>query len=182
MFFGALAGPGVDSSNNSGIFKAVNGVVEVVARTGISAGESNLSDGVYFEVFRSAFLNHSGDTAFLANLAGTGVNDTNDLGLFINSGDEVKVLVRTGNVIDVDPTSTVDLRKIDDIRVSGEDKALGNQFDGNPLVAFLLAFTDGSSGIFTAAIVPEPSRLAMLSSIVSMLLMCRGKRSSAKRA
>src|SRR5262245_38887326 len=71
------------------------------AAPGTSAGITYGSfDHHYFggvPIFRGPVLNDAGQTAFRANLAGSGVGTTNDLGVWSEGSGNLALVARTGN-------------------------------------------------------------------------------------
>ncbi len=184
-FVGSLTGTGVDATNSGGVWTITGGVLAAVARSGNDGPGPGLGAGVNFTSFsfRDLVMNAAGEVAFLAGITGTGVNDTNDLGLWTNVGGTLTLVVREGDLFDVDPTIGVDLRTISGIAFasgfvsatgSGGEDGLPRSFNDSGLLTFGLTFTDGSSGIFTA-LVPEPASVALLG-LTAPLLLRRRKR------
>lgn len=95
-FAGQLLGNGVDTTNDTGLF-AVDTAdgLSLLAREGDPA--PGLPSGVSLDVSFSVQLNDSGQTVFIADLSGAGVNDTNDSALFFDDGAAIEVLVREGD-------------------------------------------------------------------------------------
>lgn len=168
-FRALLNGTGVDSTNNQGIWTNVGGTLSAVARTGSDGPGPGLDPGVHFAFFDAPILNATGEVAFLGGLTGTGVDSTNDQGLWTNAGGSLEVIVREGDLFDVDPTDGVDLRTILSIGFfsgSFDDDAEDDSrqlygFSDSGRLAFRLGFTDGSSGVFTA-LIPEPASAALI--------------------
>lgn len=93
-----LTGPGVDSTNDSGIWSEGNGSgLELVAR------EGNLAPGTsaHFDRFVIAGLpqlNDLGRMAFLADLTGPGIDSSNNRGIWSNvGGNGLQLVVRKGH-------------------------------------------------------------------------------------
>ncbi len=57
-------------------------------------------------------INSSGQLAFLADLTGSGVDTTNDLGLYAGMPGDLIKIVRKGDIIDVDPGAGIDNRTV----------------------------------------------------------------------
>ncbi len=172
-FSGNITGVGVTSSNNNGIWSEGGGSgLALVARTGSQA--PGTPGGVNFGSFGSnggtpLVLNGAGQTAFLGNLTGAGVNGSNGTGIWATDADgQLQMIVREGELFDVsnDPLSQ-DLRLISNLSLitgSGGEDGRAASFNDAGQLAFLARFTDGSSGIFVANTVPvpEPGTLALL--------------------
>ena len=83
-FSADLTGSGVDSTNDAGIWSEGSGSLALVARSGDHA--PGTPSGVNFSQLRYhlmfAVLNDAGQIAFFASLTGSGVDSTNDLGIW----------------------------------------------------------------------------------------------------
>jgi hypothetical protein len=177
MAFGAsLTGSGIISGNNTGIWVGSTGNLALVARSGSAA--PGVAAGDVFAYFDSPVLNNAGQTAFVANLTGTGINASNNHGLWATDKEGLKLIVREGDLFDVDPGIGVDNRTILSItftKGSGGEDGRGLSFNDAGLLVFGLSFTDGSSGVFTASLpIPEP---ALLGLALPALLMLRRRKS-----
>ena len=95
VFRGALVGPGVDDTNSYGLWADTSGAVVLVVRAGTAA--PGTGDGVVFSWLGSPRLNDAGNIAFLANLAGAGVNASNDLGMWSDASGALTLIARTGS-------------------------------------------------------------------------------------
>ncbi|MGB0717183.1 MAG: DUF7453 family protein, partial [Phycisphaerae bacterium] len=96
-FRATVSGPGVDNSNNLGIWSDGFGSLLLVARAGdfaVGAGP-----GVFFGDFNNVepTINDAGDTAFQVGLTGTGVDDTNDRGVWAQTSGELALIAREGD-------------------------------------------------------------------------------------
>ena len=78
-FVGVLTGTGVNSANDTGIFTPS----ALVAREGDAAPGTG---GATYTSLGSPAHNDAGETAFRASLGGTGVDSTNNAGIFTGSG------------------------------------------------------------------------------------------------
>jgi hypothetical protein len=155
-FFSALAGPGISSIDEGGVWISENGTSELVARRGGTA--PGLPTGVVINRFIVGPLNNLGQLLLRADLAGPGVTSNNDQCLWIWSRDQsLTMLLREGDLLDVSNGEGVgDLRILSQIEVHGLNDA------GQALLS--LRFANNSSGIFVldAAQVPEPSTLGLI--------------------
>ena len=104
-YSGNLAGTGIDSSNQYGIWTTAAGLTVTNARSGTDS-EPNLGPGVSFESFSVSgspfyyarpIVNASGHLAFFARLTGTGVNPSNNEGIWSNASGSLTPTVRTGS-------------------------------------------------------------------------------------
>ncbi len=98
-FQSTLAGPGIDSSNSAGLWTNVGGTLHVLARKGSVGPGPNLGPGVYFtgqfEVNNMhPVLNANGNSAFLGFLTGTGIDGTNDTGIWTDVGGSLHLVAR----------------------------------------------------------------------------------------
>jgi hypothetical protein len=183
---GALFGPVINAAgevafrsrignSDYGIWSNTGGTLAVVALSGNVGPGPNVGTGVNFSFLDDPSINAAGDVAFRGILTGTGVDDTNDGGLWSTAGGVLHVVVREGELFDVDPGPGMDLRTISHIDFGLDSDPSGGEdgrtltFNDDGLLTFELEFTDDSSGIFTA-MVPEPSGLAMLSASALALL------------
>jgi hypothetical protein len=132
--------------------------MKVVAREG-SLAPGTTAGVRYGDFIGPPELNDLGQLAFGASLTGAGVTVANDYGLFAYDPVLGTVLIaREGELFDV---GGGDLRRIDEYGLIFD---LGVVFDydsrmflsNNGHIVFALRFTDGSSGVFTAAIQPQP--------------------------
>jgi len=114
---------------------------------------------------------------FAENLADvlTGESACDALFLLGIHGSLVRI-VGNGDVIDVDPSDAEDLRTVCEVFCEGpgNDDGKTRCLSDSGTVVFDLYFTDGSSGIFTATIIPEPASLALLTFAVLVMLRRRG--------
>jgi hypothetical protein len=178
-FVGTVGGGSIPAGT-TGIFTNASGTVQAVARRGVEAFPGT---GVTFDSFFNPTLNASGNVAFFAGLAGSGVNSTNNSALFATFEGAVIPVVRLGDAFDVDPSALVDNRTVTAIAfisntftgLSGNGDGRVSGFNDAGVVAFTLTFSDGSKGVFTAT-VPEPTTLAGLTSLTLLTLRRRAGR------
>jgi hypothetical protein len=153
-FITEIAGEGVDDSNDEGIWSGLTGDLTLVARTGDPAPET--PSGVNFSDLEYPALNSSGQIAFRGDLTGSGVDATNDKGLWATDRTgAVQLIARSGEELEVAPG---DFRTLDDLNFS---TASGNS-DGRPSgfnnlgeMVFWASFTDGSEGVFLSNAVAQ---------------------------
>ncbi|TWU27403.1 beta strand repeat-containing protein [Bythopirellula polymerisocia] len=96
-FDGNLFGGGVTFTDDSVIFSNTGGTLAVVAREGPAGPGPNLAVGVNFGSFEAPVLNAAGELAFMGTLVGTGVDSTNDKGIFTSVGGTLISVARTGS-------------------------------------------------------------------------------------
>jgi hypothetical protein len=179
-FTALLNGPGVEiNTNRSGIWSEGGGSgLALVAREGSPAPGTEI--GVNFiSYFSEPVLNNSGQTAFSASLSGTGVDGSNNSGIWAEDlSGNLCLIVRKGDLLDVDDGPGVDFRVIRSLGVTG---ATGNEdgrrshFNDLGQLAFQATFYDDTEGIFVSnlvATIPEPSTL-LLGALASVGLLMR---------
>jgi hypothetical protein len=221
-FSATLAGSGVDSTNNSGIWSDASGSLELLARSGSQA--PGMPSGVNFTSFdtvlvmnnagqiavragttggsglwlldsdihtlmarsgsqapgtptgvnflslsgNSTALNDAGQIAFSGTLTGSGVNSTNNLGIWATDrSGELQLIVRKGDQLEVAPG---DFRTISALPVSslnvpstGNSDGRRSTFNNSGQLVFFARFTDGTAGIFVSnrVAIPEPGTLLL---------------------
>ena len=149
----------------SGLFQTtLGGTVRAVAL----AGDANPDgSGATIASFSSGEVqNGVGMVTFIANLTGTGVTSgTNSVTLLAGLPGFLVQIVRQGDIIDVNPDPLItDSRTVSAIGLlinAGGQDGKGVNFNDSATLAYRLAFTDGSGGVFTS-VVPEPASLTML--------------------
>ncbi len=156
-----VTGSGVDFTNDAGMWVGTQDSLTLVMREGAPAPGTN----VFFSgpdspntSFSSPWLADHARVAFVAGLEGDGVDRTNDSGIWAGTPGNLLLVVRDGDLFDVDPGPT------EDLRVISNSSILDLSQDGS-FLAFRLHFTDGTSGFFVAT-VPEPSTGVLLLLVV----------------
>jgi len=108
-FIGRLAGPGVDDTNDHGIWSDRSGSMELIVRSGEPAPGTSV--GVNFtQSFSPSSIsgfNSLGQLAFGGGLAGPGVGPTNDQGIWSEGSGVLQLVAREG---DQAPGTSVDFR------------------------------------------------------------------------
>ena len=96
-FRAGLTGSGVDSTNDRGIWSEGSGSLALVARSGSQA--PGTPSGVNFDAasIRSPVLNDAGQTAFRAGLTGSGVDSTNNQGIWSEGSGSLALVARSGS-------------------------------------------------------------------------------------
>ncbi len=127
------------------------GSLELVARRGDLAPGADAPFGGFS--FSLIDVNSIGPVVFGASLLREGdVTDANDFGLWAGAPGAVRLVVREGDLIDVDPGPGKDLRTVRLAFVTGSSRAnFGNPvaLNDSGLLALLLEFDDGSEAICT---------------------------------
>ncbi len=163
-----LAGPGVDPTNDFGVWYERGGEIQLLARDGDQA--AGVESGLTYDVFRTRpSINGNRQAAFLARLRGPGVTFDNNEAMWVTQPDgQIELLLRKGDLFDVDDDPLAeDLRRISSVRMRGgttDEGGLGSSFNNAGQLVFSLGFDDGTEGIFVANtfVVPEPSGIALL--------------------
>ena len=175
VYLTGMTGTGVTSANDQGIYAGAFAAPQLIARKGSAA--PGTPPGVNFAFLNDPTLNDLGQVVYFASLSGIGVTTANDRGLF--AFDPVLgalVIAREGDLFDV---GDGDFRTIahDGIGFfAGASDDRGTSLSNNGTAVFSLLFTDGTRGIFTAA-VPEPASALSLSVIPAAALLTRRRRS-----
>ena len=100
---GQIAFRGVLNTTNPSVVERavltsnIDGDVTLVARQNDAV--PNVGDGVNFDSFAGPSFNDNGVTAFSAAFSGTGIDFTNDRGIFINDEQGLRLLVQDGEAI-----------------------------------------------------------------------------------
>lgn len=95
-FWANLAGNGVIGNQNFGIWSGDSSELTLITRSGNPA--PGTPSGVNFSNLLSAFSsNNAGQIAFAARLTGSGVNSTNELGLWSNGSGSLELVARRGS-------------------------------------------------------------------------------------
>lgn len=102
-FRGIVAGAGVTTANDTGLWVERSGALSLVAREGNQA--AGLEAGTNFSAFSDPVLNAAGQTAFVATLVG-GVNAKN-VALFAETGNVPAVVLRKGDAAPNVPAGSV---------------------------------------------------------------------------
>ncbi|MEM1446267.1 MAG: choice-of-anchor tandem repeat NxxGxxAF-containing protein [Planctomycetota bacterium] len=152
-FRGELLGGGVQVSFTSGVWTGSANDLDLVARA--SENAPGTPNGVIFRDFDLPALNGNDQVAFRAVLDGTGVNGSNDRGIWATDPNgQLTLIVRTGDLFDVnDDPALEDLRTVetlDVVRHTGNQDGRRSSLNDAGQLAFAASFTDGSSGIFVA--------------------------------
>jgi hypothetical protein len=167
-FIGSLIGPGIDSTNDGGIWSeafGASGNPGLVVREGDQVPDL---PGLTFSEFLLPSFNNVGQVAFRGFISGPGVGLSNDEGIWVATpAGGLQLVVREGDLFDVSDDPTVpDLRIVEGIRVKTSyqiQDGPGAALNDLGQLTFRLEFTDNSEGIFVAYIpVPEPAAFAVL--------------------
>ncbi len=160
-----VAGPGITSSNSTGIWTGQPGNLHLVIRNG-----DTIADGA------SAPLNVTGLDHFTMNDFGQILTQLADGSLVgTNHAGQLTIVARPGDQLEVAPG---DFRTISLITplAGGETVGGATALNDAGIVAFAATFTDGTSGAFTSAAltVPEPASCALaVTGLLGLVLLRR---------
>lgn len=153
-FFGQFAGGDVVFENSNALWHTdtTSGSTTMIMRRGTTAPGTNAQ---FAHAPLYAAGNSLGQVAFTAQLTGSGVDATNDLGLWLTDLDgDLHLIAREGDAFDVDDREGFeDIRTVSAIVAStnsggadGRETSLNEHGE----LAFRLSFTNSTSGIFKA--------------------------------
>lgn len=94
VFKGTLSGPGIDYTNNDGVWRQTAGSLSLIARAGDQAPD--LPEGTKFGHLLNPALNSVGNVVFFAYLSGSEIDLSNFRSLWIADGGKAQLVVRTG--------------------------------------------------------------------------------------
>ena len=99
-FLAELAGPGTTFPNNNAIFSTGSGTLSQVARAGgqVPGAAAGVNFG-NFNRFNRIALNASGQTAFFSLLTGTGLDSSNNSGVFSEGSGTLAFVAREGDQV-----------------------------------------------------------------------------------
>jgi hypothetical protein len=92
-----LVGTGVNNSNLEGLWSNRSGNLELIARRGSQAAGTPIGVNYLFGPPSYPVLNDAGKIAFRSYLTGSGVNSTNELGIWSDGSGELTLVARTGS-------------------------------------------------------------------------------------
>jgi hypothetical protein len=164
IFRAELAGSGVNSMNNFGVWRVVNDSLTLVLREGDQAPE--LLPGISFSYAPFPSLNINGQMAFISGLRGSSVNFSNDQGIWASDlGGQLRLIVREGELLEVAPGDFRTISELSMLTSLGYSESY-RAFNSKGQLTFGAKFTDGTSGVFVSNLVaiPEPT-------IVSIVLL-----------
>ncbi len=157
-FFSSLSGPG----NRGGVWSEGGGNgLQLVAlqgdqAPGVELGSVFLSfqENAVLGLSFAPVLNGNGQTAFMAILSGSGINNSNDIGIWAeDDSGSLNLIARKGDTIDVSNGLGTDLRTVQNlnfVRETGNEDGRASGFNDLGQLVFQATFTDGSQGIFVS--------------------------------
>jgi hypothetical protein len=118
------------------------------------------------------WVNSHGQVAFVAWLVDEATGDLRERGIWAEDHHGMlQMVAQTGDFVDVDNSSVVDLRQINYIRefnTGSNQNGAASNFNDRGQVAFVVAFTDGSNAILVSgANIPEPNAVSILLSTMA---------------
>lgn len=159
-FSATLAGPGVVSTNNYGLFSEVGGGLRLVAREGDPA--PGTPAGVTFSSQSNPVLNIAGQAAFSTSLTGTGVDFTNNQALYLESGGTLDLIVRAGDPAAGLPAGVVHTGFLNNIALNDAGQIAFGSFQAGPGVNdytddhSLYLYSGGTFNLIARAGTPAP--------------------------
>jgi hypothetical protein len=189
-----LTGSSVTSANDTGMWSSGGGAgLELVAREGDPA--AGTQNGVVFgerEVdttmgsYETNSLNNWGQMAFVGRLTGPSITPANNSAIWAQDREGMlQLIIRTGDMLDVDDGPGVDLRTVKSLASSYIQGVVqyvqhGPKINDLGQVQFHAIFTDGSQGIFVSNLIAVPE-LSSIGLAVIGLLTIPGLRGPARR-
>lgn len=85
---------GNNTARSHGVWSEGGGTLHLVARQG--GRPPDMESGVVFDGFTDVNINNAGQTAFFGQLSGTGIFDSNDSGLWMETGGVLELVIREG--------------------------------------------------------------------------------------
>ncbi|HEY7116727.1 MAG TPA: choice-of-anchor tandem repeat NxxGxxAF-containing protein [Tepidisphaeraceae bacterium] len=149
---------GVTSSNDTGIWSDGSGALALIAREGSQA--PGTPPGAVFDLLDPPVMNGAGRVAFRARLlsGSGGITADNDLGVWAEDPNGVlSLVVREGDPFELAPGDVRTIQGVGFRDDTGPSDFPGAAYTDDYTLAFSLLFTDGTDGVFTATLVPEPA-------------------------
>jgi hypothetical protein len=147
-------------TSGEGIWSDVHGYLDLVAGVGVPLPGAS---GTVFNEFSLPAMNSAGQIAFLASVP-EGFGNIN-VGIWATDSNGIlQLIVRKGDVLQVAPGDFRTISALGFVGNSGNDDGRPSGFNDKGQLAFVAAFTNGSSGVFVSNLVavPEPSSLLLL--------------------
>jgi hypothetical protein len=148
-FITEVAGTGVDESNNEGIWSGATDDLTLLARRGDPAPDT--PSGVNYSDLQYPALNSFGQVAFRGDLTGSGVDPTNDKGIWAtDQSGALQLIARSGDMLEVAPGDFRTLSDLNFATASGNSDGRSSGFNNLGQLVFWASFTDGSQGVFVS--------------------------------
>jgi hypothetical protein len=187
-FHAQLRGIGIDARNRSSVWRLRNDVLELVAQAGMHP--PGVEGDLTFREFGAPLINGEGQIAFRASLNDArGIHMGQSAIWAEDAARHLRLLVREGDFIDVDPGPAADMRHIFEAFVLGSDASEvfdsfhgeGQQpfaFNDRGQLAFIVTFTDSTRAVVVSnKLIPEPhAESVALTGIIAMVLIARRSR------
>jgi len=182
-FEATLRGAGVSTANDRGFWRESQGSLSLLAREGDLA--PGLGATVNFSGLSGLVVNSGGQFAFIGTVTGSGIDNTNNRGLWASDVDgNLHLLVRRGELFNISgDLNNPEWRTISNVFMnsffSGGEDGIRNNFNNQGQLAFRLNFTDGTHGIFVAntwSAVPEPASFLVLTAMATGVALRRRPR------
>jgi hypothetical protein len=160
----------------SAIYTGKPNQLELIAADGQHA--PGTEGDVFFWYFHDPVINRDGQVAFFATLRGPDARGESDYGLFATGHEgDLRLIARYGDQFEVAPG---DMRTIDALSHAGVHGTHIVTFNEDSDLAMLVRFTDGSEGIFTARVLPEPTSLVLC--LIALAVGARLRRTKASHS
>ena len=155
-FFSLVTGFDVTTANDRVLWITTPSGIQMVAREG-SAAPGALSGVNFATLDPIAAINAPGQVAFTAVLTGTGVTTANDRGLWAGTYDNVQLVAREGDVLDLDSGPGQLLKTIQTISfANGFSSPVGSSadaaFNDSGAIAWQAQFTDATTAVFLTSV------------------------------
>ena len=95
-------------------------------------------------------MNGDGDLAFIGTVEGPGIDGTNNVGVFAEVGGTLELIVRTGQIIEIEPGKEKTVGHLGFITATGNEDGRPSAFNDSGRLTFFARFTDGIEGILVA--------------------------------
>jgi hypothetical protein len=117
----------VNAINDRGLWSGTPDQLELVAQMGSAA--PGVAGDVKLGSFRSVVINDVGQTAFVASMAGTGIDPTNSMGVWVGEPGDLRLVVRSGDQVPGTPTgAAIESFNSPVLNANGQLAFIGNLF------------------------------------------------------
>lgn len=150
-YVATLQGTGVTAANQTGLWWGSSGTMSLVARTGALAPDAAGQPGKAKFSALSALVLPDGSGSgpvFRASLAGSGIDSTNNSGLWaMGSDSRLREIVRTGGRI-----GALQIRRVTALGGASGAQGVGRNYDASGGLAALVVFTNGKQALVPLAL------------------------------